>query len=202
MVTGSFLGESTAGECCWPLTPFYCRDHGRVKLYLYPPSGPHRTCNGITLPFYRLYNGPWLSSIFPRYLSSFCKFYAFLHPYLIDDDHYVTRCSMPSSPLLRETLFEVRSTVRSILSRSWASSPHNEPTPSAVLRTRSSMLNVIFGISAYLPENTPLQPSRPWCDVNGCHGNRAVTHLSSFHGVESRSHGPILIILGTSQLIK
>ena len=25
--------------------------HGRVELYLYPPSGPHRACNGITLPF-------------------------------------------------------------------------------------------------------------------------------------------------------
>ena len=24
--------------------------HGRVELYLYPPSGPPRACNGITLP--------------------------------------------------------------------------------------------------------------------------------------------------------
>jgi len=32
------------------LTPFYCRGHGTVALYLYPPSGPHRACNGITLP--------------------------------------------------------------------------------------------------------------------------------------------------------
>jgi len=23
----------------------------RVELYLYPPSGPHRACNGNTLPF-------------------------------------------------------------------------------------------------------------------------------------------------------
>ena len=23
---------------------------GRVELYLYPPSGSHRACNGITLP--------------------------------------------------------------------------------------------------------------------------------------------------------
>ena len=30
--------------------PFQCRGHGRVELYLYPPSGPHRACNGITLP--------------------------------------------------------------------------------------------------------------------------------------------------------
>jgi len=25
---------------------------GRVELYLYPPSGPNRACNGITLPFF------------------------------------------------------------------------------------------------------------------------------------------------------
>jgi len=25
------------------------RGHGTVELYLYPPSGPHRACNGITL---------------------------------------------------------------------------------------------------------------------------------------------------------
>jgi hypothetical protein len=30
--------------------PFQCRGHGRVELYLYPPSGPHRACNGVTLP--------------------------------------------------------------------------------------------------------------------------------------------------------
>ena len=32
--------------------PFYYRGHGRVKLNLYPPSGPHWVCNGITLAFY------------------------------------------------------------------------------------------------------------------------------------------------------
>ena len=31
------------------------RSHGRVELYLYPPSGPHRACNGITLPFLYMY---------------------------------------------------------------------------------------------------------------------------------------------------
>ena len=30
---------------------FECRSHGRVELYLYPTSGPHRACNGITLRF-------------------------------------------------------------------------------------------------------------------------------------------------------
>jgi len=32
-----------------------CRVHGRVELYLYPPSGAHRACNGIALPFYLIY---------------------------------------------------------------------------------------------------------------------------------------------------
>ena len=27
-----------------------CRGLGRVELYLYPPSGPNRTCNGKSLP--------------------------------------------------------------------------------------------------------------------------------------------------------
>ena len=26
--------------------------YAREELYLYPPSGPHRPCNGITLPFF------------------------------------------------------------------------------------------------------------------------------------------------------
>ena len=30
---------------------FWCRGHGRIELYLYPPSRPHRACNGITLPY-------------------------------------------------------------------------------------------------------------------------------------------------------
>jgi hypothetical protein len=25
--------------------------HGKVELYLYPPSGPHRVCNRVTLPY-------------------------------------------------------------------------------------------------------------------------------------------------------
>jgi len=42
-------GLSAAGKCCRPLTQFLCRGHGRVELYLYPLSGPHWACNGITL---------------------------------------------------------------------------------------------------------------------------------------------------------
>ena len=51
-VPGLSCEQSAAGACCWPLTPFYCRGHGRVELYLYPRSGPHRARNGITLPLY------------------------------------------------------------------------------------------------------------------------------------------------------
>ena len=46
------VGLIAVGACCWPLTPFWCRGHGRVELYLYPPSGPHRASNGITLPLF------------------------------------------------------------------------------------------------------------------------------------------------------
>ena len=51
MGTGSFPGVKCGRACCWPLTPFWCCGHGTVQLYLYPPSGPHRACNEITLPF-------------------------------------------------------------------------------------------------------------------------------------------------------
>ena len=50
-VLGLSWGYIATGACCWPLTPFQCRDHGRLELYLYPPSGSHRACNGITLSF-------------------------------------------------------------------------------------------------------------------------------------------------------
>ena len=50
-VPGLSPGSSAARACRWPLTPFWCRGHGRVELYLYSPSWPHRACNGITLPF-------------------------------------------------------------------------------------------------------------------------------------------------------
>ena len=62
-------------------------------------------------------------SSFRAILAAFVIFFfAFLHPYLINDDHYVTRYSMPSSTacssLLRTQrchLVEVRSTTCSIL---------------------------------------------------------------------------------------
>ena len=55
MGTGSFPGVKWGRGV---LTPFYCRGHGRVELYLYPPSGPHRACKRITLPLiYLALNG-------------------------------------------------------------------------------------------------------------------------------------------------
>ena len=39
-------------------------------LYIYPPSGPHRACNGITLPFT---HWQFVPSLFPR-LSAFVIF--------------------------------------------------------------------------------------------------------------------------------
>jgi len=50
--TGSFPGLKSGRGVLLTTHSLLCRGHGRVELYLYPPSGPHRACNGITLPFY------------------------------------------------------------------------------------------------------------------------------------------------------
>ena len=50
MGTQSFPGVKCGLGVLLTTTPFQCRGHGRVQLYLYPPSGPHRACNRITLP--------------------------------------------------------------------------------------------------------------------------------------------------------
>ena len=47
MGTGSFPGVKCGQGV---LLTTHDRGHGRVELYLYPPSGPHRACNGNTLP--------------------------------------------------------------------------------------------------------------------------------------------------------
>ena len=47
MGTGSFPGVKCGRDVLLNTHPL----HGRVELYLYPPSGPHRACNGITLPY-------------------------------------------------------------------------------------------------------------------------------------------------------
>ena len=49
MGTRSFPGVKCGRGVLLTITPFSCRGHGRVELYLYPSSGPHRACNGITL---------------------------------------------------------------------------------------------------------------------------------------------------------
>ena len=57
MGTGSIPGVKCGRGVLLSLTRFQCRSHGRVELYLYPPFGPHRACNGITLPFTYFYQG-------------------------------------------------------------------------------------------------------------------------------------------------
>ena len=38
------------GRAAYHSPPSSAGGHGRVELHFYPPSGPHRACNGITLP--------------------------------------------------------------------------------------------------------------------------------------------------------
>jgi len=63
MGTVSFPGIKCGRGVLLTTHPLQGRGHGRVELYLYPPSGPHRACNGITLPF----------SFFLLQLYSSCK---------------------------------------------------------------------------------------------------------------------------------
>ena len=51
MGTGPFPGVKCGLGVLLTTHPLLCRHHGRVELYLYPPSGPNRVCNGITLYF-------------------------------------------------------------------------------------------------------------------------------------------------------
>ena len=52
MGTVSFtVGKVRPGRAADHSPTFQCRGHGTVQLYLYPPCGPHRAGNGITLPF-------------------------------------------------------------------------------------------------------------------------------------------------------
>ena len=52
MGTGSFPGVKCGRGVLLTTHSFSCCGNGRVELYLYPPSGPHRACNGINLPFF------------------------------------------------------------------------------------------------------------------------------------------------------
>jgi len=54
MGTGPFPGAKCGRGVLLTTHPLLVPRHGRVELYLYPPSGPRRTCNGITLPLYPL----------------------------------------------------------------------------------------------------------------------------------------------------
>ena len=49
MGTVSFPGVKCGRGVLLTTHSFLCHGHGRVELY--PPSGPHRACKGITLPF-------------------------------------------------------------------------------------------------------------------------------------------------------
>ena len=44
-----FLGVNYGRSVLLTTHPFYCRGHGRVELYLSPPSGPQPVCNGNIL---------------------------------------------------------------------------------------------------------------------------------------------------------
>jgi len=50
MGTGSFPRVKCGRGVLLTTHPFYCRGLGRVELYLYPPLGHNRACNGVTLP--------------------------------------------------------------------------------------------------------------------------------------------------------
>jgi len=55
MGTGSFPGVKCGWGVLLTTHPFLVPQSWRVELYLYPPSGPHWACKGITLPLYLLY---------------------------------------------------------------------------------------------------------------------------------------------------
>ena len=53
MGTCSFPGVKCGRSVLLTTHPFYCSGQGRVELYLYTSSGPHRACNGKTLHNYK-----------------------------------------------------------------------------------------------------------------------------------------------------
>jgi len=54
MGTRSFMGVKCGWSVLLTTHPLLVHSHGRVELYLYPPSGPHQACNGKTLPLHFL----------------------------------------------------------------------------------------------------------------------------------------------------
>ena len=66
-------GSSAAGACYWSLIPFLCCGLGKVQLYLYPPSGPHKPVIGITLP-YIYTQSLQIQALISRFLIILCNF--------------------------------------------------------------------------------------------------------------------------------
>jgi len=50
--TGSFPGVKCGRGVLLTTHPLLVPRSWKIELYLYPPSGPHRACNGKTLPLY------------------------------------------------------------------------------------------------------------------------------------------------------
>ena len=67
---------------------FYCRGHGRVEQYLYPPSGQHRACKRINVLLYI-----WLYVLHAFVL--FCKLCIFIVMYMYS---YCYVCSVLYAP--------------------------------------------------------------------------------------------------------
>jgi hypothetical protein len=79
-----FPRGNAAKVWCWQHTPFQCRGHERVELYLYPPSRPVRPVTGllyILLPTFT----PWVTYWWPSWLWSFITF---LSPAMYKLRHY------------------------------------------------------------------------------------------------------------------
>ena len=72
MGTESFLRVKCGRGVLLTTHPLLVLRYVRVELYLYPPSGPHRACNGITLPLlladtvimYKFMNSPIIKHAF------------------------------------------------------------------------------------------------------------------------------------------
>jgi len=76
MGTGSFPGVKCSQGMLLTTHPLLVLRSGRVELYLYPPSGPHQACSGITLPFYLLYKYHTFFFVLTVWLLSFKYFHS------------------------------------------------------------------------------------------------------------------------------
>jgi len=69
MGTGSFPRVKCGRGVLLNIHPLLVSWSRRVELYLYPPCGSHRACNGITLPLPLLNGDEWSVSYFVRCTS-------------------------------------------------------------------------------------------------------------------------------------